>query len=48
MDDTVKGYLAVFGAIIFFGSFGLPVKTPAVQRAKVDPVVFNVIIQLLC
>jgi len=41
LSDTTAGYLAVLGAILFFGSFGVPLKTKRVQEAKVDPVVFQ-------
>lgn len=41
LSDTTLGYIAVVGAIICFGSFGLPIKLPSVQKAKVDAVVFQ-------
>ena len=42
VDDTLVGYLCVAGAAVCFGSFGVFVKAPAVQRAQVDPVVFQI------
>jgi len=41
LDDNDKGYIAVGIAIIFFGSFALPMKSKRVQEASVDPVVFQ-------
>jgi len=35
------GYIGVVGAILFFGSFGVPLKSKRVQEANVDPVVFQ-------
>ena len=36
-SSLLVGYAAVFGAIIAFGSFGVPIKSPAVLRARVHP-----------
>ena len=41
LTDTELGYIAVILAILFFGSFALPVKTPSVVKAQVDPAVFQ-------
>jgi len=41
LSDTTLGYLWVTGAIFCFGSFGLPIKVPLVQKANIDPVVFQ-------
>jgi len=41
LSDTALGYIAVAGAILFFGSFAVPLKTKKVQEAKVDPVIFQ-------
>jgi len=41
LTDTEKGYIAVAGAILFFGSFALPIKLPSVQKARVDAMVFQ-------
>jgi drug/metabolite transporter (DMT)-like permease len=42
IDDTLVGYLCAAGAAVCFGSFGVFVKVPAVQRAQVDPIVFQI------
>eukprot|EP01114_Cavostelium_apophysatum_P017967 TRINITY_DN5452_c0_g1_i1.p1 TRINITY_DN5452_c0_g1~~TRINITY_DN5452_c0_g1_i1.p1 ORF type:complete len:378 (-),score=30.34 TRINITY_DN5452_c0_g1_i1:73-1101(-) len=41
MDDKLWGMLAVLGAILSFGTFGVPIKSKKVIDAKVDPVVFQ-------
>lgn len=38
---SALGFLAVAGAVVFFGSFGVPLKSKRVQAANVDPVVFQ-------
>mmetsp|Transcript_15923 Transcript_15923/g.50037 ORF Transcript_15923/g.50037 Transcript_15923/m.50037 type:complete len:333 (+) Transcript_15923:125-1123(+) len=48
MNDHALGYLAVLGSVIFFGSFGVPIKSPAIVAAKVDPVVFQCYKTLAC
>jgi len=40
-NNMTYGYLAVAGAILFFGSFAVPLKTKRVQEANVDPLVFQ-------
>jgi len=40
-NEQAVGYLAVAGAVLFFGSFAVPLKTRRVQEANVDPVVFQ-------
>jgi len=40
-NQDALGYIAVSGAILFFGSFAVPLKTRRVQEAQVDPVVFQ-------
>jgi len=42
MNETLIGYLSVIGAIIWFGSFALPLKSKKVQESQVDPVVFQI------
>eukprot|EP00929_Paragymnodinium_shiwhaense_P077150 TRINITY_DN39712_c0_g1_i1.p1 TRINITY_DN39712_c0_g1~~TRINITY_DN39712_c0_g1_i1.p1 ORF type:complete len:388 (+),score=58.67 TRINITY_DN39712_c0_g1_i1:106-1269(+) len=37
----VYGWLAVIASCVCFGSFGVAIKTPAVQQAKVHPLVFQ-------
>jgi len=41
LSDNELGYIAVCGAIVFFGSFAVPLKMKRVQEADVDPVVFQ-------
>jgi len=41
MQTVVYGYLAVLGANIFFGSFGVPIKSKKVTEAQVDPVIYQ-------
>jgi len=42
VSDATWGYLAVAGSALFFGSFGVPLKTKRVQNANVDPVIFQI------
>ena len=37
-DARVAGYVSALLASVFFGSFAVPIKTPAIVRANVDPV----------
>eukprot|EP01088_Endostelium_zonatum_P013393 TRINITY_DN2792_c0_g1_i1.p1 TRINITY_DN2792_c0_g1~~TRINITY_DN2792_c0_g1_i1.p1 ORF type:complete len:372 (-),score=39.61 TRINITY_DN2792_c0_g1_i1:80-1195(-) len=46
VSDTLWGYLAVAGSIVFFGSLGVPVKSKRVQDAKIDPFVFQLYFSL--
>lgn len=39
--DSLLGWLAIFGSIICFGSFGVPIKTPSVRAANVHPLVMQ-------
>ena len=39
-SETI-GFFYAFLSVLFFGSFGVPIKTPAVVKAQVDPVVFQ-------
>lgn len=39
--ENLYGYLSVIGANIFFGSFGVPIKSESITRLNVDPVVFQ-------
>jgi glucose uptake protein GlcU len=41
MSDEVYGYLAVLGAIFFFGSIGVMIKSKKLAEAKVDAMVFQ-------
>eukprot|EP01114_Cavostelium_apophysatum_P020785 TRINITY_DN7058_c0_g1_i1.p1 TRINITY_DN7058_c0_g1~~TRINITY_DN7058_c0_g1_i1.p1 ORF type:complete len:338 (-),score=36.71 TRINITY_DN7058_c0_g1_i1:250-1263(-) len=41
LSDHAKGYLAVLGSILFFGSFAVPLKSRRVEEANVDPVIFQ-------
>jgi len=41
MSDQIYGYLAVLGAIFFFGSIGVMIKSKKLAEAKVDPIVFQ-------
>eukprot|EP01112_Ceratiomyxa_fruticulosa_P008558 TRINITY_DN2219_c0_g2_i2.p1 TRINITY_DN2219_c0_g2~~TRINITY_DN2219_c0_g2_i2.p1 ORF type:complete len:322 (-),score=46.00 TRINITY_DN2219_c0_g2_i2:155-1120(-) len=41
MDPQAEGYLAASIAILFFGSFGIPIKSKRVVEAGIDPVVFQ-------
>jgi glucose uptake protein GlcU len=41
MSDQLYGYLAVLGAIFFFGSIGVMIKSKKLAEAKVDPMVFQ-------
>eukprot|EP00899_Mesostigma_viride_P017118 jgi/Mesvir1/25407/Mv01441-RA.1 len=41
MSNVLIGGIAVLGSILFFGSFGVPIKSPAVIAAKVDPIVYQ-------
>lgn len=42
ISDEAIGYIGVAVAVLFFGSFGVPLKTKAVQDANVDPVIFQI------
>jgi len=42
LSDLTKGIIAVIGAVFFFGSVCVPVKFPTVQRANVDPMVYQI------
>ena len=37
-DGVAGGYFCALLATVFFGSFAVPIKTPAIVRANVDPV----------
>jgi len=41
MSDELYGYLAVLGAIFFFGSIGVMIKSKKLAEAKVDAMVFQ-------
>ena len=41
LSEAVLGYIYVGGAVILFGSFGVLVKIPPVEKANVDAVVFQ-------
>eukprot|EP01091_Cochliopodium_minus_P019482 TRINITY_DN8201_c0_g1_i1.p1 TRINITY_DN8201_c0_g1~~TRINITY_DN8201_c0_g1_i1.p1 ORF type:complete len:333 (-),score=41.17 TRINITY_DN8201_c0_g1_i1:4-1002(-) len=38
--ETLYGFFAVTGSIIAYGSFGVPIKTPAIQKADVHPWIY--------
>eukprot|EP01119_Soliformovum_irregulare_P018063 TRINITY_DN5475_c0_g1_i1.p1 TRINITY_DN5475_c0_g1~~TRINITY_DN5475_c0_g1_i1.p1 ORF type:complete len:343 (-),score=79.59 TRINITY_DN5475_c0_g1_i1:69-1097(-) len=40
-QKDLYGYLSVLGAVIFFGSFAVPLKTRRIVEAKVDPTIFQ-------
>ena len=42
MDDTFLGLIAVVIAAVFFGSFGLPIRSKKVQSLNLHPLVFQV------
>ena len=39
--DSTTGFAAALASTLFFGSFGVPIKSPAIVKAQVDPVVFQ-------
>jgi hypothetical protein len=39
--STTLGWIGVATAVVFFGSFAVPLKLKRVQDAKVDPMVFQ-------
>eukprot|EP00227_Mantoniella_beaufortii_P020739 CAMPEP_0197602254 /NCGR_PEP_ID=MMETSP1326-20131121/36855_1 /TAXON_ID=1155430 /ORGANISM="Genus nov. species nov., Strain RCC2288" /LENGTH=136 /DNA_ID=CAMNT_0043169585 /DNA_START=19 /DNA_END=425 /DNA_ORIENTATION=- len=41
MADTATGFAAALASTLFFGSFGVPIKSPAIVKAQVDPVIFQ-------
>ncbi|KAK3263953.1 hypothetical protein CYMTET_27276 [Cymbomonas tetramitiformis] len=41
MGDMITGIAYAIAADILFGSFGVPIKSPAVVAAKVDPIIFQ-------
>jgi len=41
MGDELYGYLSAVGAVVFFGSIGLMIKSRNVTEAKVDPMIFQ-------
>lgn len=41
MGDSIWGWLAVLGAVIGYGTFGVPIKWKSVQAARVHPFVFQ-------
>lgn len=45
---TPVGWMAVIGAVVVFGSFGILIKAPEVQEAQVHPVAFQLYFSLGC
>lgn len=41
MEALAIGVLSAVGAIFFFGSYAVPMKTPAVLVANIDPIIFQ-------
>ncbi|KAI5070430.1 hypothetical protein GOP47_0014773 [Adiantum capillus-veneris] len=41
MEEVVVGLLAAVGSIVFYGSYAVPIKTPAVLDAKMDPIIYQ-------
>lgn len=39
--DATTGFAAALASTIFFGSFGVPIKSQAIVKAQVDPVIFQ-------
>jgi|AntAceMinimDraft_5_1070358.scaffolds.fasta_scaffold97219_1 hypothetical protein len=39
--DPTTGFAAALASTVFFGSFGVPIKSQAIVQAQVDPVVFQ-------
>lgn len=46
--DAAVGALAVAGAIVCFGSFGVPIKSCRVLEAQVDPLIYQLYKSLAC
>ena len=40
-EELVYGYIAVIGANLFFGSFGVPIKSKKITESKVNPLIFQ-------
>ncbi|KAL3683364.1 hypothetical protein R1sor_001386 [Riccia sorocarpa] len=43
-----SGFIAAIGSIIFFGSYAVPLKFPAVQACQVDPLVYQTYKSFAC
>jgi hypothetical protein len=41
MDQWSLGWIFVAGSWLTFGSFGVPIKTEAVMKARIDPLMFQ-------
>lgn len=39
--DATTGFAAALASTVFFGSFGVPIKSQAIVKAQVDPVIFQ-------
>lgn len=48
MKELVIGLLAAIGSVLFFGSYAVPMKTPAVVVSNIDPIIYQSYKSFVC